>query len=1000
MKTFEKRTGKDERTGRASGIRWRPWRNNLAAPNAVRATAGAVVLLIGLSAAEARAEAPVSQNRNLLNAIPTAKFSFGGPLGQRVKADVENWLLVTPAKNPGLLDVFVNRESNVERDVRDNPKYLVPWAGEFVGKYLTSAVLAMRMSDDPRLRETVAKVIDRLAELQADDGYLGCWPKKERLMGHWDLWGHYHVMLGLILWSEQTGDRRAMAMACKAADLVCNTFLDTSHRVFDAGSCEMNMAILHGMAILYHKTGNPRFLRMAKEVLKDFERAGDYYRLGLKGEEFYRTPKPRWESLHALQGMAELWRVTGDETFRRAFSHHWASMRRFDLRNTGGFSSGEQATGNPFVADQAIETCCVIAWMAVMVDALQLTGDATIADDLELATFNAIAGAQHPSGEWCTYNTPINGTRVPSHVAIDFQARPNAKYLNCCSVNGPRGLGMLSQWGIMRNAAGLIINYYGAMRAEVTLADGTPVVIEEETSYPVGDKVQIKITPRKGDSPIFAATNGVDAATSGTPRKSGQSPAAKQFTLALRIPAWSTKTEVLINGQPASQVRRGDYLKLTRTWQAGDEITLRLDMGLRYESGDLEQAGNVSLYRGPILLCSDERFQAGKPSRVDVTKLPHARVVPTDAATTKAAGPYSPWLMVDLPAADGKSARLIDFASAGATGKSYQSWLPATAIRPPKSVAWLPADGAKVGPGAIGFAWRAPASSDPDRRHSIIIAETPDFERPIITYGDKAGGRLIVPATEAQKLPPGKVYYWKVVARNAHGESESIAPHKRFTIDPSAPSTAMQFPRPDGVLVAASLRGTVNPEHGLLIEARGWQPAAGVNGQPNQAIELNGKDGLLKYSLMEFPSKEFTAAVWVAVTKPPTSGVGHVFSAWCRGMDDPLRIVVADNKFIARVEAGQFYASQGVPMEPGRWRHVAAVKRDDKVTLYVDGQPRGSVAVPGSFSTTASNFALGGNPNLPGISEYLAARFANLRFYARALSETELRQLHESQQPK
>ena len=145
------------------------------------------------------------------------------------------------------------------------------------------------------------------------------------------------------------------------------------------------MSIIHGMALLYRKTGDPRYLRMAEEVLKDFQKAGDYYRTGLAGTEYYRTPRPRWESLHSLQGLAELYRITGDPSYRQAFLHHWASIRRFDLRNTGGFSSGEEATGNPYRPD-AIETCCVIAWQAVMIDALRLTGDATIADDLELAT--------------------------------------------------------------------------------------------------------------------------------------------------------------------------------------------------------------------------------------------------------------------------------------------------------------------------------------------------------------------------------------------------------------------------------------------------------------------------------------------------------------------------------------------------------------------------------------------------------------------------------------
>ena len=82
----------------------------------------------------------------------------------------------------------------------------------------------------------------------------------------------------------------------------------------------MNMGILHGLANLYRKTGEPRYLRMAKEVLKDFETAGDYYRQGFAGQEYFRTPRPRWESLHSVQGMAEMYRVTGDETISAARS--------------------------------------------------------------------------------------------------------------------------------------------------------------------------------------------------------------------------------------------------------------------------------------------------------------------------------------------------------------------------------------------------------------------------------------------------------------------------------------------------------------------------------------------------------------------------------------------------------------------------------------------------------------------------------------------------------
>ena len=51
----------------------------------------------------------------------------------------------------------------------------------------------------------------------------------------------------------------------------------------------------------------------------------------------------------------------------------------------------------------------------------------------------------------------------------------------------------------------------------------------------------------------------------------------------------------------------------------------------------------------------------------------------------------------------------------------------------------------------------------------------------------RGGHRLTVPAAIAKKLQPGKDYYWKVIARNQYGQSESIAPYKHFTIDPRAP---------------------------------------------------------------------------------------------------------------------------------------------------------------------------------------------------------------------
>ena len=134
--------------------------------------------------------------------VHSAHFVFGGPIGDRVTRNIDEWLLRAPTSNPGMLEMFRVRD-------RSPAPQLVPWAGEFVGKYLLSAIQALRMSDDPRLRAEVERVIRELIATQAEDGYLGPFPKKDRLRGNWDLWGHYHCIEALLMWHEQTGDRSA-----------------------------------------------------------------------------------------------------------------------------------------------------------------------------------------------------------------------------------------------------------------------------------------------------------------------------------------------------------------------------------------------------------------------------------------------------------------------------------------------------------------------------------------------------------------------------------------------------------------------------------------------------------------------------------------------------------------------------------------------------------------------------------------------------------------------
>ena len=894
---------------------------------------------------------PIPERGKLeFNSLPHAHFKFAGPVGERVEANVDNWLLRAPQSNPGMLEMFRVRD-------RQPVPQLVPWAGEFVGKYLISAVQALRMTDDPRLFQQVSNVVHAFIATQADDGYLGPFPKDIRLLKNWDLWGHYHALQALTLWHQHTGDPAVLAAARRAADLVCKTYLDTNRRVLDAGDSEMNMAILTGMAMMYRLTGEPRYLRMAREVEQDWERAGDYLRAGLDGREYFQGPKPRWESLHDLQGLVELWRITGEAKYRDSFIHHWRSIRRWDRRNTGAFSSGEQATGNPF-APTAIETCCTVAWMALTIDYLKLTGDPLAADELELSTLNGGLSAQHPSGRWWTYNTPMDGVREASAHTIVFQSRAGTPELNCCSVNAPRVLGALTEWMVMTQGDSLIVNGYLPGEFSVKLR-GQPFTLRLDRDYPRVNRQRIVVTKSS----------------------------SREWTLRLRIPQWSKQTALKANfkGAPNS-AKPGTFLEIRRRWKAGDEVSLQFDFALRAVPGANETAGKVSLYRGPLLLAYDQTvnsFDADKIPAVNLSRLGEAWTVMPPSSHSPIEAPT--WLQVELPAVRG-NLRLVDFANAGRNGTHYRSWLPVAQSPATPAFTTHPRDGERIRPGAALFAWRGTRNAS-NTNYRVEIAADAAFTRLILATNAGAAKQL---ALDLATLPAasGTKRWWRVVSIGANGETLPDVPPASFTLDPSAPAQKLppvNKPGPNGELILHSLRGEEPPKFGEVLSAKHDNPTA-------EGTKVNGRDQMLIYSIPVWPEQDFTVAVRVRVDEMPKGRIGQIFSAWAAGMDDPLRLTVDGGKVSARIEAGNFLSTPGAAIAASEWHHVAAVKSGTKLELFLDGQPVGSKTVAEFNTTTAHDCALGGNPHFSG-NEFLAATFADFGFWERALSVEELKRL-------
>jgi hypothetical protein len=567
-----------------------------------------------------------------------------GVVGERLHANLENWELRAPDANPAMLEMFTDRDRKPGRN-------LLPWSGEFVGKYLCSSILSYRLLGDARQRALIERVAQELMSKQSADGYLGPFDAANRLTGkNWDIWGHYWAIRALLLYREEFGDEQALRVARCAADMLADKFLDKGIALTNDGSFgQMNYAVIHAFTALYRATGEQRYLAMARWITREWDRpgAGLYLRFALAGREMYEFPGNRWESLHDFQGLHELYLITGEPQFGQAARHIWNSILKGDRHNTGGFTSGERTTGNPYDTG-AIETCCTIAWMDWSIDMLKLEGDSLIADELELSTFNGMIGGQHPSGRWWTYDTPMDGTRKASAHSIVFQARPGSPELNCCSVNGPRGLGLIGEWALLAGAKGLVLNYYGPSTMRARTPGGQEISIGQQTTYPKDGEIKIGLSLAKPE----------------------------RFELRLRIPAWSARSSVAVNGA-AQAASAGTYVSLDREWKNGDRIEIALDMSPHFWAGEREQDAKTSVYRGPLLLAFDTIH-----NDADIEKLPELDAAQMKGVAESSGRQYKPWVLLKFAGSPGQSIRLCDFANAGAYGTHYKTWLPVRNVKP------------------------------------------------------------------------------------------------------------------------------------------------------------------------------------------------------------------------------------------------------------------------------------------------------------------------------
>ena len=459
---------------------------------------------------------------------------------------------------------------------------------EFIGKWVTSALLACADQDHPEVRSAVDQTVGQLIATQSPDGYLGIYsdPQRARSTGDWDIWDRKYALLGLIAHHDVSGDVASLKAACAELDQLikhvgpgAKPILETDLNVLKGLA---SSSILEPVALLYQRTGQTAYLDFANYIVTSWGQPSKYAPQGLHLMETAEAEKPPMKN-HAycitscFEGVCELYRATGDPKFLKAALGFGQSIATYEVMINGGCANQELfCEGTRYqteILEQPQETCAIVTWMKFCSQLLRLTGDSEWADHLETSLYNALLGAMVPEGQWWSYFSPLAGQRVPSHVQYAGDI-----HLSCCVANGPRALLLTSRWAVMSASEGPVVNLYAPGTANLKLGDGTDVRLVQETDYPVGGQIALTVTPSR----------------------------TSPFTLRLRIPGWSKKTSLTINGADVP-VQPGTYAQLNRTWNAGDKILLQLDMrgrAIPAPSG----APEFALMRGPVLLTLDNRL--------------------------------------------------------------------------------------------------------------------------------------------------------------------------------------------------------------------------------------------------------------------------------------------------------------------------------------------------------------------------------------------------------
>jgi hypothetical protein len=538
-----------------------------------------------------------------LHTVPIRAVKMGdGFWSARRAINVEKSIptLLAELEQHGVVDNFLRLEG--KKDVaRRGPLY----TDSDIYKWMEAVAFVLQSRDPakpPAGQETLRAEFDRLTGIilaaQEPSGYLNTYWSEERTPKRFtemyrshELYCMGHLLQAAIAYYRATGDRKLLDAGIRFANYMVENF-GPQKRPALTGHPEFEMALIE----LYRTTGDRRYLDFAGYLLSGVERerlhlTDDQVRYMFSGKPF--TSRTEFEghavrAMYASCGATDYYLETGEPAYLKTLETLWRDLVNGKMYVTGGVGSREagEAFGEAYELPNAQaygESCAAIGNMMWNWRMLLAVGESRFADVIERALYNGIDSGMSLSGTLYCYRNPLESSGE--------KIRNEWYDTTCCPPNLERILASLPGYMYSTSPRGVYVNLFHTSTLDWHLENGTGIRIAQQTEYPWKGAVDFTVDPAS----------------------------AAEFSLFVRIPAWSDGTTVAITAPPPfaerhDQPKPGEYFEIHRRWEPGDKVHLEFAMAPRLVRANplvREDAGRVALERGPLVYCLEQPDQPG-----------------------------------------------------------------------------------------------------------------------------------------------------------------------------------------------------------------------------------------------------------------------------------------------------------------------------------------------------------------------------------------------------